>query len=79
MKLDRIENKDTYTNEEAAEIYIDGLNMGHAAGYKKATDVRRKENAKDLMIATLIVGGIYTYHKYKDKIKAKIKKIKGEA
>lgn len=79
MKLDRIENKDSYTNEEAAGIYIDGLNMGHAAGYKKATDDRRKENAKDLMIATLIVGGIYVWNKKKDKIKAKIKKIKGEA
>lgn len=79
MKLDRIENKDSYTNEEAAEIYIDGLIMGRAAGCKEATDARRKENTKDLAIATLIVGGIYVYHKYKDKIKAKIKKIKGEA
>lgn len=79
MKLDRIESKDSYTNEEAAGIYIDGLIMGQEAGYKKATDARRKENTKDLAIATLIVGGIYVYYKYKDKIKTKIKKIKGEA
>lgn len=71
--------QENYSYEEAMQIAQESAGLGYEVGKKMQKRNQNKVFVRDAVLAGTIVGGVYIYRKYKHKIKAKIKKIKGEA
>lgn len=74
-----MDKRESYTYEEAKQIAQESAGLGYEIGKKTQERYQNKVFIRDAAFAGGIVAGIYLYKKYKDKIKTKIKKIKGEA
>lgn len=74
-----MKEQESYSYEEAMQIAQESAGLGYEVGKKMQKRNQNKVFVRDAVLAGAIVGGVYIYRKYKDKIKAKIKKIKGEA
>ena len=61
------------------QIAQESAGLGYEVGKKMQKRNQNKVFVRDAMLTGAIIGGVYIYRKYKDKIKAKIKKIKEEA
>lgn len=74
-----MDKRESYTYEDAMQIAQESAGLGYEVGKKMQKRNQNKVFIQDAAFAVGIVGGIYLYKKYKDKINKKIKKLKGEA
>ena len=74
-----MDKRESYTYDDTMQIAQESAGLGYEVGKKMQKRNQNKVFIRDAVLAGAIVGGVYIYRKYKDKIKTKIKKIKGEA
>ena len=74
-----MKKRESYSYEDAMQIAQESAGLGYEVGKKMQKRNQNKVFVRDAMLTGAIIGGVYIYRKYKDKIKAKIKKIKEEA